>query len=428
MHALFTTIGSHGDLFPLLAIGRALRARGGTCEVATHPCFHREIGAAGLDPLPLLADVPVPDILRHPDLFHRIRGPLLGGKWVEALALGAAAELRRHVAARRPDVIVRHHLAISARWVAQEAGIPYASTVLAPLAWNSALDPTPAFQLEHGRAHAALARMTGRALDPPLQLLFARWARRTRAKAGFDGRDGEAHEPATLWAESRAGDLSLALWAEAFRPAFADDPANGYICGFPWHACADDALAPDLEGFLSAGAPPIVFTLGSAAVHNPGDFFALAAAACATLGRRGVLLTGRGNPPPAPLPPGVIAVEWAPHALLFPRALVNVHHAGIGSVAQALRAGRPGVAIPHAFDQFNNAVRVEALGAGLTLARHHVTAERLVRVLDRALRDASIAGRARSLAARVGDDGAVVAARAIERLAASRSASEPAAA
>lgn len=421
MHTLLTTFGSHGDVFPFLAIGRALRARGGTCQVAAHPLFHREIEAAGLEALPLFADLPMADILRHPDLFHPIRGPLLGGRYIEPLTLGAAVDLRRHVARHRPDVIVRHYAAIAARWVAEEAGIPSASAVLAPMAWNSAHDPAPAFQVVHGRGHAVGARLASRLVDPPLQLLFERWARRTRAKAGFAGSlAGGTPDPRSVWQEFRSGDLSLGLWAGAFRPAFPDDPPHGVICGFPWHEPPGDPLDPSLEAFLAAGEPPLVFTLGSAAVHNPRDFFTVAAAVCARVGRRGLLLAGRGNTPPSPLPPGVMAVEWASHARLFPRALVNVHHAGIGSTAEALRAGRPSVAIPHAFDQFNNAMRVEMLGAGLTLARHHVTAERLTRAIDRAIRDAAIATQAHALAGRVGGDGASVAARAIERLVESR--------
>ena len=190
------------------------------------------------------------------------------------------------------------------------------------------------------------------------------------------------------------------------------------ICGFPWLDRASDALDDGLARFLDAGEPPIVFTLGSAAVHHPGDFYSLAAEVCRQLGRRGVLLTGGSAPEPGLLPASVIARAWAPHVKLFPRALVNVHHAGIGTTAQCVRAGRPSVAVPHAFDQFNNALRVHALGTGLVVPRWHLTRDRLVAALEQAIQYEVMAERARALAARIQVNGADAAAAAIERLAA----------
>ena len=423
MNILLTTFGSHGDLFPFLAIGRALAARGHSCRVATHPLFTADIEASGLEATPVIADAPMAELLRHPDLFHRVRGPLLGGRHLAAVMRGFARDLRRVVAESRPDAIVCHYGLSSARWVAEEAGIASVAAALAPVAWNSAADPVPAYQVSPGRTRAAVARMVSRVADPALGAALGRWSLRLRRECGFaDPRPMAASDPArratrlSLFDEFRAGDMSLGLWAAAFRPPLPDDPPGSVVCGFPWHTHPVGTLPERVVSFLESGEPPIVFTLGSAAVHHPRGFFALAAAACERLGRRGILLTGRGGAQQANLPRDVIAVEWAPHALLFPRALVSVHHAGIGSTAEALRAGRPSVAIPHAFDQFNNAVRVERLGAGLMLARHHVTLHRLVAVLDRAAGDAGIARHARELAPRVAENGAGHAALAIERL------------
>jgi rhamnosyltransferase subunit B len=44
-----------------------------------------------------------------------------------------------------------------------------------------------------------------------------------------------------------------------------------------------------------------------------------------------------------------------------------VHHGGVGSSAQALRAGIPQLVVPHAYDQFDNAMRLRRLGVGRTL-------------------------------------------------------------
>ncbi|HEX8389642.1 MAG TPA: nucleotide disphospho-sugar-binding domain-containing protein, partial [Sphingomonas sp.] len=66
--------------------------------------------------------------------------------------------------------------------------------------------------------------------------------------------------------------------------------------------------------------------------------------------------------------PGVLVRRYAPHSLLFPRAAVVVHHGGVGTTGQALRAGRPQLVVPFLGDQPDNAARVARLGVGLTVA------------------------------------------------------------
>ncbi|HEY2955124.1 MAG TPA: glycosyltransferase [Candidatus Eisenbacteria bacterium] len=414
MHVLIATIGSHGDLHPFLAVGRTLVARGHRVTVTTHPYFTPDIEAAGLTPSPIPTDASYERLLREPDLFHRFRGPLVLVREFGAALTPLIAHLRRTIAAQPPDAMLVHLAALGAGWVAEEAGVPHAIAALSPLFWNDPDDPVPMLQLAPGAWRRRQARVAGRAAVALLRAASDAWANRLRARTGFPpGRD-------LLLGAARGGDLNLALWSGAFRPALAGDPPQGAICGFPWYDGGRDApLDPGLERFLAAGEAPVVFTLGSAAVHSARDFFGLAARACARLGRRGVLLVGRGLPAPADLPRGVIAVPWAPHSRLFPRALANVHHGGIGSTAQALRAGRPALVIPHAYDQFNNALRVTTLGAGRMLARHRTTEARLAREIERCLGDAAIAASAAELGGRLAaEDGAAAAAGHLERLAA----------
>src|SRR5262249_31774015 len=75
------------------------------------------------------------------------------------------------------------------------------------------------------------------------------------------------------------------------------------------------------------------------------------------LGRRAVVLTPHREQVPAPLPAGALWLPYVPLAALLPRAAALVHHGGIGTTAEALRAGVPQVIVPLAYDQFDNAAR-----------------------------------------------------------------------
>src|SRR5262249_26319724 len=118
--------------------------------------------------------------------------------------------------------------------------------------------------------------------------------------------------------ELRGGDLNLALWSPLFRGPVADDPHGSRLRGLPSYDRSESSPpVRELEEFLAAGPPPLVFTLGTAAVFSPGDFYPIAARVCRELGRRGVLLTGRGLPAPSDLPAGVRAFDYAPFSRLL---------------------------------------------------------------------------------------------------------------
>jgi rhamnosyltransferase subunit B len=113
--------------------------------------------------------------------------------------------------------------------------------------------------------------------------------------------------------------------------------------------------------------PPIIFTLGSAAVVTPGTFYQDSIESAKQLNRRAVLLIGN-NPPPTNLPEEMIAVDYVPYSQILPHACAIVHQGGIGTTAQALRAGIPTLVIPYGNDQPDNAARVEHLGTSRTIS------------------------------------------------------------
>jgi len=66
-----------------------------------------------------------------------------------------------------------------------------------------------------------------------------------------------------------------------------------------------------------------------------------------------------------PVPPNVHVERWIPQEHVMPHAAAMIAHGGAGSTRMALAAGVPSVIVPGFADQFRNAERVAALGAGL---------------------------------------------------------------
>ena len=147
-----------------------------------------------------------------------------------------------------------------------------------------------------------------------------------------------------------------------------------------------DALPADLATFLDGGTAPVVLTPGSGNAQAQ-RWLARAVEAVHRLGRRAIVLTPHRAQVPTVLPPGMLWQPYVPLRALLPRAAALVHHGGVGTTAEALRAGVPQVIVPLAYDQFDNAARVSALAAGCALpgggagARPRALAHALARML-----------------------------------------------
>ncbi len=211
--------------------------------------------------------------------------------------------------------------------------------------------------------------------------------------------------------------LVVALFSSVLGQPQPDWAENTVIAGFTFYDGTQDGaeLAPELKQFLEAGDPPIVFTLGSAAVMNAGNFYKESLQAVIQLNRRAVFLIGN-NPPLKNLPANVLAVNYAPYSQIFPHARAIVHQGGIGTTAQALRAGRPTLIMPYSHDQPDNAARVQRLGTSRTISRKQYSASRVVKELSELLENPTYAAKAAEIGQIIrAEDGVAVACDAIEK-------------
>jgi UDP:flavonoid glycosyltransferase YjiC (YdhE family) len=121
-----------------------------------------------------------------------------------------------------------------------------------------------------------------------------------------------------------------------------------------------------------AGGPLVYVSFGGVLGHmsRAADAFRTALAAVAGLEARVLLTVGRAFDPAGlgPVPAHVHVERWVDQADVLARAGLVVCHGGSGTTYGALAAGIPVVAVPMFADQFENARRVTAAGAGLTAA------------------------------------------------------------
>ncbi|MGH7555218.1 MAG: glycosyltransferase, partial [Longimicrobiales bacterium] len=319
-------------------------------------------------------------------------------------------------ATRNADLIVTHPITFAGPMVVDARSLPWVSTVLAPMSFFSAHElpvfaPAPWL---HGLRHVSvasemlvwLAKAVTRRWTRPIDELRSSMRLQPRPDPVFEGQ----HSPACV----------LALFSRLLGAPQPDWPPRTLVTGHIFFDGGSVPLPEELEDFLAAGPAPVVFTLGTSAVAtaaSAGRFYLESAAAAARAGLRAVLLIGSyPENRPSRLPDDVIAVEYASHALLFPRAAAIVHQGGIGTTAQALRSGRPMLIVPFAHDQPDNAWRVQRLGVARTLFPRRYRAHRVERELRALLAQDTFTRRAGAVGMEVrSENGEAAASEAIER-------------
>jgi len=304
-------------------------------------------------------------------------------------------------------LLVTHPITLSAFLLALKEKIPWASVVLAPVSFFFADDPSVLSGVPFAERLTRFGPFFQRQLLRTVALLFEPLWKPFRK---FEKELGLPPAPNPLfWGHSPH--LALGLFSPLLAAPQRDWPLNAHATGFPFFD-HDQGNTAELQQFLDSGDPPIVFTLGSAAVGVAGDFFQQSADAAYRLGRRAVLLVGKDpvNQPTGKLPPDVIAVPYAPHAAVFPRACVVVHQGGIGTTGEAMRAGRPMLVVPYSHDQPDHAARLTGLGVARYVNRDRYNSAIAAAEIETLLADNSYAERAAELGIRVrSESGAVTA-------------------
>jgi UDP:flavonoid glycosyltransferase YjiC (YdhE family) len=402
---LLASWGSFGDVYPYVGLAFALKDRGHDPVLATAEFYRPLIESLGfefhamgpmIDPADRATIERVLDPVHGADVL--VKEILLPSLDADYAALDAAA--------RQADVMVTHPITFAAPIAAQVRRLPWVSTVLAPMSFFSTTDvpvlaPAPylAGLDRFGSWYGVVVRRFARANT-------ARWM-----KPVFDLRRRLGLPPGghPLFEGQFSPTLTLALFSRVLAAPQPDWPPNVVVTGSVFYN-GPEILQPALEEFLGAGPPPVVFTLGSSAVATAGRFYEESLEAVGRLRVRAVLLTGgfERNVPRDVVGGDTFVVDRVPHQLLFPRAAAVVHPGGAGTLAQALRAGRPMIVVPHAHDQPDNAARAARLGVARTVRQHRYRGARVARELERMLNDRRIHARAKDVGAIVRSEGGAV--------------------
>jgi len=368
---LLSTFGSLGDIHPYLALALEAKARGHQPIFATSERYRAKIEAQGIELRAVAPDLPdekdfgplARRVMNANDgprfLFEEILSPSIAAQFADLLEAGEDA-----------DILITHPAALAGPLVARRLKKKWLSSVLAPISLWSRLDPAVPPTRPELDFLRALGPLWGQIQVRVGRRVTQKWVRevvRFQEKHGLE----RAGHPLFEGQFSPYG--TLALFSRHFAPPQNDWPSSTQATGFCFYDAKGHSQAEESDNWrewMQNGGAPVVWTLGSSAVHDAGDFYFQGARECLANGRRALLIAGENAPQLRGEQWGengeerVKTLAYAPYSEVFPLAAGVVHQGGAGTTAQALRAGVPQIIRPFAHDQPDNAARITRLGVG----------------------------------------------------------------
>ena len=391
LRLLLGAFGDPGHAFPMIALGRALLARGHDVTLQTWERWRAPVEAEGIafTPAPEYSAFPIGD---HPLDFY------------EAVVY-ATRDTLPLVRELKPDIVVHDILTLGPSLAAELLDIPRATLV--PHVFPEASPGFPIYSFGARLPRTAIGRAFWKRAHLPVHrgLESGRLAlNHTREQVGLP--------PLSYPHGGTSRELAL----------IASYPQLEYPRPWPPHAHVVGPLMwepPAQEVSLPLGDAPLVLVAPSTSQDPDHRLLHAALRGLADAPIRVLATYNRRLPSrPLPVPDNTSVVDWVSYARTLPHCDAIICHAGHGTLVRALSLGVPVVACPVAGDMNENAARLVWAGAGVRVPRRFISPRPLRHAVELVLGDPSIRGRARELAAWTKEhDAGARAAALIERLA-----------
>lgn len=349
MRISILTLGTRGDVEPYLALAQKALEKGHQAVICTGKTFKPLIEKAGIEYHQAASDLMAmletaegqmvfKHALRHPFRTKKFLGEVVNPAFRKTLD-------QCYAAAQGADVILYHPKVFGAPDIAEALDIPCISIPPVPITFpidefpNLAISPT---------------KNLGKRLNHWSYSVMAQ-AERSSINEVNDFREKTLHLPkrkSGLYSFSLKGQAIPIIYpiSKALFPEVTSWEGRVLTPGFFYRDPPADQLDPKLTAFLNAGPAPIIISFSSMPLKAPEKFKNRLLEALHASHQRGIILTGNSGLR-FDEDEDLLTIDAAPHLLLFPHGKGIVHHGGVGTMAAAIKSGKPQLIIPFSVDQ-----------------------------------------------------------------------------
>ncbi len=392
-------LGTGGDIDPMVALGIELLRRGYRVSFLSNDYFQPRIVAAGCEFISVGTieqyhqgnSVTAWEPRNHADNFEYYHAP----------AFEPAFNYVKSVAGTNTLVLAlgEENGAVAA---AEKLGLPCVKMLLSPNIVFSAYSPP-----------APMKWAIPKSIPRFIVRFLLRRNRKTRFKVFFRVEHTQTYLatrkrlgcPLIFQTESAAL-LQIGFFPEWFGMPAKDWPKNLKLVGFPLQNLASMNSRSELDAFIEQQGAPLIFTSGTG-VKDVAELFTEGRKICEQLQVPGVFVGGASG---AELLQGsslCLHLDYIDFEHALSKALAIIHHGGMGTTAQAIKAGIPQLIRPIKYDQPDNADRIYQLGLGTYVMPEKFKAEQVVPMLANMLQKAKHSKALRHYSADVRNSGAI---------------------
>ena len=401
MHLTLVTLGSYGDIRPVIARGIGLVNAGYQVRIASFRAYANFIMENGLEFAPIEGD-PRQALQDQTGQTWQESGknPV---KFITTLRkLSSPESLRKALddtvaACKGTDAVLYTFLGAAGYHVAEKMGIPSLYILLQPVSRTREMGSIFMPQWKLGRMYNWIShQITEQLMWQTLRVQANRWRQ-----------DSLNLPPVPFWGpfnilyQEKAPHIFA--YSEQVVPRTTDMPPWHHVTGYWCLETKDDWAPPkDLVNFLSNGPKPIYIGFGSMSGRTARYQAQMAIDAVKATNQRAILVGGWAEAHDLSMPDSIYSCAYAPHDWLFPQMAAVVHHGGAGTTAAGLRAGLPTVIIPFMGDQPFWGQRIFELGVGPEpIRRKKLTVETLADRITSSVDDPVIIQKAAALGEKI---------------------------
>ncbi|NLO38275.1 MAG: glycosyltransferase family 1 protein [Ruminiclostridium sp.] len=373
MKVILSSFGSYGDISPFLWLAKILRDEGHTILFICNPFFEEAVRKEGFNfkPAGTLEDyksATIPATITGNPFKDQQEQILASRRLFTHMFLNPVEDTFRAIESEKNDhpLVISHFFGYGAKLAAEKYKLPWFNVCLAPY-WLRPFKKIKAFR---DRLEKMRTQGTNRFID---NQLFTKPFNALREKYGLDSLNRLSNE----WMFDSD---TLCLFPEWMMDYELEEGIKAAYIGFSAPDPQGIGLSAEVSSFLLKYGKPIVFTPGSAVTHID-RFFREALITLKKMNKAGIFLTRFAHKLPDDLPDNILVQDFVPLDLLLDKCSALVHHGGIGTGAQALRAGIPQVVCPRLAEQAENARIWHNAGVCETIPFNKITGDNLAGVL-----------------------------------------------